>query len=445
MTRDPPTWPGLPIVGSLLDFRGDRATLLRRAAEAYGPVVVFRVGPRRITLVADPALIDEVLTRRHAHYLKQTRAYRMMRDGLGQGLLTSDGEAWARQRRLASPAFRRDRLDGFADLIEGSARALAADWAARGDGAVVDVVPAFHRLAMRIAGRAFLGQEIGPLADTIRTSFNAAITLTTRRVLSPFSTPISVPTPTNLRLRRHLAVLDRAIGGLIAARRASGEVCDDFLGRLIAARDPETGASMDDAQLLDEVKTLFIAGFETVSNALAWSVYELGRNPAWQDRLRDEARAVLDGATAPAEGFRRLEVARRVFAESLRRYSPIWAVGRTPIEDETIGDYRVPAGSWVFPSPYVVHHLPEHWPDPDRWDPDRFVPEAAAGRHKNAFIPYLVGPRRCIGEHFAQLEGVLILATLAARVGWRTVEAVDPEPVVTLRPARPIRVRLHAG
>lgn len=444
MTRDPPVYPGVPILGSLLDFRGGAANLLRRAAAEHGPIVCFRVGPRRITLVADPDLIAEALTRKHTHYLKQTRAYRMMRDGLGQGLLTSDGEVWARQRRISSPAFRRDRLQGFAGLIHDGASELGEAWATQGDDAVVEVVPAFHRLAMRIAGQAFLGQEIGPLAETIRRSFNAAITLTTRRVLSPLSTPLWVPTPTNLRLQRHLGVLDQVIGGLIAVRRQSGEEADDFLGRLMAATDPETGEPMDDQQLLDEVKTLFIAGFETVSNALAWSVYELGRNPAWQERLREEADAVLDGSPLTLARVRELEGARRVFAESLRRYSPIWAVGRTPIEDETLGDYRIPAGSWVFPSPYVVHHLPQYWPDPDRWDPDRFDKAEAAKRPKNTWIPYLVGPRRCIGEHFAQLEGVLILATLCQRVCWDTLGEVEPEPVVTLRPRTPIRIRVRA-
>ena len=222
MTRDPPLHPGLPILGSLLDFQGNRAHMLLRAAQRYGPVVMFRIGPRRITLLAEPDLIAEMLTRNHDHYLKETRAMKMMRDGLGRGLLTNDGPDWARQRRVTAPVFRRDNLEDFASLILAGAQTQADAWAALPDGSVLDVVPEFHRLSMRIAGHAFLGQDVGPLADRLRESFNAAITLTTKRILSPFSTPLWVPTPTNRLMLRHVHTLDTSIAGLIRARRESG-------------------------------------------------------------------------------------------------------------------------------------------------------------------------------------------------------------------------------
>jgi cytochrome P450 len=442
MTRDPPLYPGLPALGSLLDFRRDAAVLLRRAASDLGPIVRFKVGPRVITMVADPDLIGEVLLKRHRHYLKQTRAYKMLRDGLGQGLLTSDGEVWVKQRRISSPTFRRDQISGLAGLIVEGASALGDQWAER-PGEIIDAVPAFHRLAMRIAGRAFLGEDVGPNAESIRTQFDRAITITTRRVLSPWATPIWVPTPTNLRLRASLAEIDRVVGGIIEHRRGQADKGDDFLGRLMSATDEESGTSMSDLQLLNEVKTLFIAGFETVSTALSWSLYELGRHPEWQRRVREEARVALQGPASMAT-MAALPVTRRVFLESLRHYPPIWAVGRTPIEDESIGEYRVPAGSWVFPSPYVVHHLEQYWPEPDVWDPDRHLPEMVETRPKHSFLPFLIGPRRCIGEHFAMMEGVLIIACLAARVQWETMEQVLPRPVVTLRPAAPIRLKLSA-
>jgi cytochrome P450 len=453
MAPEPPMYPGLPLIGSLLDLRGDRAALMRRAAAEVGPIVRFRVGPRTITVVADPDALGEILLRRHLAYVKQTRAYRMMRDGLGDGLLTSDGAQWQRQRRIAGPSFRGDAITGFAPLMVSRATALARRWAAEAGGVPVDVVPALHRLAMRIAGEAFLGADVGPEADTIRTCFDQAIRITTQRVLSPLATPIWVPTPTNIRLRRCLGALDRVLGGLIDAHRrrlADGDADPadpahhaHFLHRLMAARDDQTGEAMSDAQLLDEVKTLFIAGFETTSNALAWTVYELGRSPAWQARVREEARAAdLEGD--PVGALARLPLARRVFLESLRRYPPIWAVGRNPLADEVVGGFTLKAGSWVFPSPLVVHHDPRHWPDPERWDPDRFLPERAEGRHKHAFLPFTLGPRRCIGEHFAMMEGVLIVASLAAGVRWTHDEApVRPEPVVTLRPSRPVRLTIH--
>ncbi len=443
MTRDPPLYPGLPLLGSLLDFRKDSAQLLLRAANEHGPIVRFKVGPRLVILVADPTLIGEVLLKKHTRYVKQTRAYKMLRDGLGQGMLTSDGQVWAKQRRMSGPSFSRDQISGLAGLIVEGASELGHKWAQQ-TGQVVDAVPEFHRLAMRIAGRAFLGEDMGPNAESVRLNFDSAIRLTTRRVLSPWATPLWVPTPTNRRLKTHLGELDRVVGGIIEQRRGQADKGQDFLGRLMTATDEQDGSTMNDQQLLDEVKTLFIAGFETVSTALSWSLYELGRHPEWQDRVREEAQLALKGPPSMAT-VQALPVTRRVFLESLRHYPPIWAVGRNPIEDETIGDYRIPAGCWVFPSPYVVHHLDKYWPDPNRWDPDRFLPEVAKTRPKHSFLPFLVGPRRCIGEHFAMMEGVLIIAALAAKVKWQTIGEVRPRPVVTLRPAAPIQLRLSAA
>jgi cytochrome P450 len=369
----------------------------------------------------------------------------MMRDGLGNGLLTSDGAFWSRQRRIATPAFRHERIGGFASLMVTRARELGEQWAViAADGGSVDVLPEFHRLAMRIAGQAFLGEDVGQWSDAIRQAFDEAIGLTTRRVLAPWASPLWVPTPGNLRFRRAISALEEILGGLIEARRGAEDPGDDFLGRLMGARDEQTGEAMDDRQLLDEVKTLFIAGFETVSNALAWTIYELGRHPDWQARVRAEAKAVLEGPVSP-DTLRGLLQTRRVFMESLRRYPPVWAVGRTPVQDDTIGGYHVPAGSWVFVSPYVLHHLEAHWPEPDSWDPDRFLPENAQGRHKHVYAPFLLGPRRCIGEHFAMMEGVLVTACLAAAVGWEIAPGppVLPQPVVTLRPARPVVLHLR--
>ncbi len=434
---EPPLVPGLPVVGSLFALRGERAELMREAVARYGPVVQLAVGPRRIVVVGSPDTVGEVLVAGHDRYLKETRAYRMMRDGLGRGLLTADGEPWAKHRRIFAPSFRHDALGAFVPTIAGPAAEAGREWASLGE---VDLVPALHRLAMRIAGRAFLGADVGPVADAVRESFDLAIRLTTRRVLSPLSTPLWVPSPTNLRLRRCFRTLDQVLGAIVAERRR-GAPGEDFLGRLLSARDEE-GRPLPESQVLDEVKTLFIAGFETVSNGIAWTLHELAHRPEWQDRVRAEAAPVVAAGIRALGDVARLPLTRRVFQESLRRYPPIWAVGRNPVRDEVIGGFTVRAGSWVFPSPYVVHHLPEHWPDPTRWDPDRFLPEVVAARHPRAFLPFLLGPRRCIGEHFAMLEGVVVVASLVAGARLEPVSGpVSPSPVVTLRPSRPILVR----
>jgi cytochrome P450 len=436
---NPPRWPGSPIVGSLVDLRGDRAELFRRAALASGGIVELVVGPRRVVVLSDPELIHELLVVRADEFVKDTRAFTMMRDVLGTGSLLSDGEVWRRQRRINQPAFRRDRLGAFAQIQVDGGEALAAAWRDRRDveDAGADVLGA----TMQIAARAFLGADVAGQVDALRQAFDAVSRATTRRILSPFSTPLWVPSPTNRHLLRNRAMIEGILRGILARRRA-GPPQDDLLGRLLASTDEETGTAYTDDEVLVEMKTMFLAGFETVANGLVWSVLALGRDPGWQERLAEEASNLPDGP-ADATWLDRLPIARRAFQETLRWRPPIWATGRSAPEDRELGPYRIRAGTWIFASPYALHHDPRFWPEPDRWDPDRFLPDAVAGRARHTYLPFGLGPRRCIGEHFALMEGPLVLATLARRIRWQALgDDVACEPIVTLRPARPVRLRV---
>ncbi|MEZ4320332.1 MAG: cytochrome P450 [Myxococcota bacterium] len=425
----PPLHPGLPVLGSLLDFRDDRAELLRRVAAEH-PIARYRIGPITVVCVADPEHVGRVMSSNYRNYTKGVKAYLRFREVLGDGLLTSDGDTWAEQRRVAGPAFRADRIDRLAEGMREAGRTLAASWARTPEP---DTLEDLQRTTMRVAGQAFLGDAMASHVDTIRLAFDEAISLTTRRIVAPVTPPLWVPTPVNRRFRRAVAHLDRVLGDVVRARRTAPRQ-DDVLGDFLDAGD------RSDTELLGQVKTLFMAGFETLSNALVWSVYELGRHPEWRERLRDEAREAFCGPVTRGT-FAALPLTRAVFCESLRRYPPVWSAGRTPVEDDVVGGFDIPRGSWVFLSPYATHHLPDHWPDPDRWDPDRFTPEREAARHRHAFMPFLAGPRKCIGDHFAMLEGVLVLASLVEQVDWETVGEVKPFPVVTLRPASPVRIR----
>ncbi len=430
MAIDPPLFPGLPVVGSLLDLRNDRAELLRRAVLLHPDVVRFQVGPMRITLVAAPELIGHVLVKHAKRYTKRTRLHQMLRDGLGDGLLTAEGESWARQRRLAQPVFRADAVGVFADEITRDAEALAEQFAA---ATTVDATAALHRLTMRISGRVLLGAAFEADADRLYAAFDEAVRCTTARILSPLTLPLRFPTPRNLRLQRAVGTLDVFLRDVIRERRARPVVADDLLGRLLVAHD---GAdSFGEQELVDQLKTVFIAGFESTATMLQWLLWELGQHPELQERVREEARSTRDPEA--------LVVTRRVVNEALRRHPAGWAGVRTCEEDDEVGGYRIPGNSMVFVSPYATHHLPGHWPDPLKFDPDRFLPEPSAQRHRHAFLPFLDGPRACAGDNLAMLELVLITAAIVARVRFTSgPDVLMPAPVVTLRPSAPVRLQI---
>lgn len=429
----------MPALGSLLELQGDRVAVLQRASRELGPIVRLRAGPMTLHMVADPDLLSEALVAKYDRFTKTTRAYHMLKDGLGEGLLTADGPHWAHQRKQLAPAFKTHRIAPLAAVIARHASRLVDRWAQRTEA--FDIVPELNQLALGISGEAFLGTDLDADSGGLSRSFDRALALTTQRVLSPFTLPFWMPSPRNLALRRHLAHLDRAIAATLDARRATGDLGDDILGQLLRATDPE-GRPLSAKVLRDEVMTLFLAGFETVSTALAWTLQELAHQPTWQARVADEARAVAE--LDPTEARTRLPVTRRVFLESLRMTPPIWAAGRVAQADETLGPYRIERGEWLLASPIVTHHLEEHWPEPSRWDPDRFLPEVAATRHKHAFLAFLIGPRRCIGEHFAMMEGVLTLAEVLRNFELQPAGPRAPgRPVITLRPAAPIRVSLR--
>lgn len=430
MANDPPLYPGIPVLGSLLDFRNDRAELLRRAAVLHPEVVRFQVGPMRITLVAAPELVGHVLVKYAKRYPKRARIHVMMRDALGDGLLTANGESWARQRRLVQPTLRPDAIGVFADDITRDAEAFADQLAAAGS---IDASAALHRLTMRIAGRVLLGVSFAADAERIYQAFDEAIRCTTARLLSPLTLPYRLPTPRNLQLRRAIHVLDTFLRDLIKARRANPGAGDDLLGRLLAAH--EGADAFDDQELVDQVKALFIAGFETTATTLQWVLWELGRRPDLQAQVREEALGTRD----PAE----LVVTRRVVYESMRRYPAGWAVVRMADEDDEIGGFFVPRDSMVLVSPYATHHLPAHWPDPLRFDPDRFLAERSEGRHRHAFLPFIDGPRRCVGDHLAILEVLLVTAAMVRRGPFTsTPDALVPAPVISLRPSAPVHLHV---
>jgi len=432
---------GLPL-RSLLAFRRDPLSFLARVQRAHGDVAAFRFGPRRLYLLSHPDLVRDVFVTHHRNFIKSL-ALQRARVLLGTGLLTSEGDFHLRQRRMAQPAFHRDRVAALAATMAAYAGRAGDGWSA---GREMDVVREMNRLTLAIAGDTLFGADVEGEAEEVARALDAALGMFDR-LTNPFGILLDrLPLPGTIRLRKARAALDATIYGIIERRRASPVDRGDLLSLLLAARDDEgDGGGMTDEQLRDEALTLFLAGHETTANALAWSWHLLAANPDAEARLHAEVDAVVGDRLPTADDYPRLPYTRAVFAESMRLYPPAWTVGREPLEDFAAGGYRIPAGTVVMMSPWVVHRDPRWWSDPDRFDPGRWTPEAEAALPRFAYFPFGGGPRKCIGEGFAWMEGVIVLATVARR--WRLRPApgavVTTAPSITLRPAG-MRMRAEA-
>lgn len=407
-------------------------------ARDYGDAAHFRIGPQQMFFFSDPELVREVLVTRNASFMKGL-ALQRTKVVLGEGLLTSEGELHRRQRRLAQPAFHRQRIQRYAEVMIERAARTRERWR---DGEELDVAHEMMRLTLAVVAKTLFDADVDDEADEIGTSLTELL-LMFPLLVHPLSNFLrKLPLPQVRRFDRALARLDRTIYTIIEERRRSGEDRGDLLSMLLLAQDEEgDGGTMTDTQVRDETMTLFLAGHETTANALAWTWYELARNPEVERALQRELDAVLGASLPEPADYAKLPYTEMVIAESMRLHPPAWGVGRYALEDVPIGKWTVPRKGLVIVSPYVTHRLPRLWPDPDRFDPLRFTPEQKQSRPKLAYFPFGAGPRVCIGESFAWMEGVLILATLAQR--WRFVGDRDvlPQALVTLRPKGGMRMR----
>lgn len=422
-------------------FRGNLLDMLQQVAREHGDVAFFRIGPLRFLLLNHPDYVEDILITR-AHLFHKGRALERARRLLGNGLLTSEDAFHLRQRRLVQPSFHKARIAGYARTMIDHAVRTSTRW--RHD-AEFDIVAEMNRLTLLIVGDTLFGTDVEADAERVRLALLdvfEAFPLT----MSPLA-PLYERVPLLPGVRRYLKaqqVLDTVVFRMIAQRRASPEDRGDLLSMLLLARDEEhDDGRMSDRQVRDEAMTLFVAGHETTANALAWTWLVLARHPDIERRLHEEIDSVLGARDPEPDDVVRLPYTRRVLTESMRCYPPAWAMGRRAIADINIGGYPVRQGTIVLASQYILHHDARFFPNPQTFDPDRWLPERQANRPKYAYFPFGSGNRVCIGESFAWTEGILVLATLART--WR-IERLDDEFVpmragITLRPARPIRVR----
>lgn len=439
----PPGPTGGEMLRALAGIRRDPVGFLGTCVRRYGDVVAFPAPRTPAWLVNDPAAVRRVLQDNHRNYDKRTVQYDALALVTGQGLLTSDPPLWLRQRRLVQPAFHASALDGVASHAARASGRVLAEWDGLSDGAVADVDDAMMRATLDVIAGALLGADLSGRAEPIVGSVLTALDTVVERARSPLRLPPAVPTPRNLRLRRSLRTLDAAVAGVVSARRAEEPAAaqrrtPDMLDLLLAARDSDDPGSggMSERLLRDEIATMIIAGHETVASALSWAWHLLATHPRVQDQLHAELDAVLGERLPTYDDVARLPFTRAVLDETLRLYPPAWVLTRRAREDDVLAGHRLPAGSLVIISPWVLHRHPDVFADAEHFAPVRFLPDRRDEVPRGSYIPFGAGPRLCIGRDTALLEGVLVLAALARRRAVRPItgRAVRAEALVTLRP-----------
>jgi cytochrome P450 len=431
----------LPLYLTRRFFRvGNPILLFEHLTKAYGKMAHYRVGPSDIVLVNEPEFIREILVTQAGSFIKE-RTQKRMRILLGEGLITSDGESHKRQRRIAAPAFHRQRIQAYGSIMVERAAAMRESWR---EGAEIDVSAEMMRLSLEVVARTLFAQEVTEDILSINHEVNAIMKLYNFLIALPRAEDyLHLPIPGLMRFRRARRRLDEVVYRMIADHRAAGVDRGDLLSMLIRSRDTEQDDSgMSDEQIRDQVLTIFLAGYETVANALAWTWMLLAQNPKAEAKLHSELDTVLAGRLPNIDDLPQLRYTEMVLAESMRLYPPAWAMGRQATRDVALGPYFFPAGTYFFFSQYIIQRSAEHFPDPLRFDPERFTPERRAGRSKFVYFPFGAGGRQCIGESFAWMEATLVLATIAQRWRLRLVpnQRLEVQPKITLRPKYGIRM-----
>ncbi len=441
-TKLPPGPKGRYLVGNLLDYSRDPLKFLTRCAREHGDVVLLKFPGPPAYLLAHPDHIEQVLVKDNRNFVKD-RVTRRQLNILGEGLLTSDGDFWRRQRRLAQPAFHRERINKYAGTMVAYTERMLEGWR---NGERKDIHRDMMRLTLAIVAKTLVDADISDEAEDVGDAIGAVMAHFSDQGTSVFlrMLPDNVPTPSNLRYRRARRELEEFIYGIIEARRRSGWDTGDLLSMLLHATD-EDGNRMSDDQLRDEVMTIIMAGHETTAIALSWTWRLLALHPEVERKLHSELDEQLGDSAPAVEDLPYLTYTNAVLKESMRLYPPAWAIGREAVEDCEIGGYHVPAKTQLFISQYVVHRDPRFFENPDAFDPDRWTGGLEKRIPKYAYFPFGGGPRLCIGQSFAKMEAALVLATIARRFRIRLSGERDsiPQPSITLRPKNGIQVVLE--
>jgi cytochrome P450 len=419
--------------GSTRELVRQPLSFFQAITRQYGDVVCYRSAPEVAFLVSHPDHIRHILVENNKNYSKATYSNTKFKDVIADGLLVSEGDSWLRQRRLMQPAFHQNRLTQLVPLVTSeTTRVIQSMDAAAAQGQPVDISKLMASLTLSITTKALFGVDLGDEVNNVGDVINMAADLLEK--------------PKYARFQNALQYVDQVVMSIIEERRRTNTDTGDLLSKLLQARDEETGQGMDDQQLRNQVITLLLAGYETTANALTWTWYLLAQNPEAAAKLHEEAVRVLKQGSLPSnEDLANLPYTRMVFEEALRLYPPAWVLGRKALGEDEIGGFRVPVGTIIAISPYVVHRHPDFWDEPEVFDPLRFTSERSARRHRFAYLPFGAGPRQCIGNTLALLEAQIIVSMIARRFDLALVpdQDVHPQPLFILRPDRPVLMQVH--
>ena len=437
----PPTVKAGFFGGHFLKFRRQPTEFLRTLAN-LGDVTFLKLGGNPAYFLNHPDFIRDLLVTSNAKFIKG-RALQRSKRLLGEGLLTSEGSAHLRQRRMISPAFHREKIKTYAEAMTEYATKMANEWQV---GEVRDIDQEMMRLTLQIVGKTLFNANVEDEANEVGAALTAIIQMF-NYLLLPFSELLEkLPIPQARRFNRSKETLDKVIYSIINERRKSGEDKGDLLSMLLLAQDEDDGATMSDEQVRDECLTLFLAGHETTANALTWTFYLLSQNPEKMAKLSEELDSVLpDGKIPSIEDLPNLKYTESVLAESMRLFPPAWAIGRLALEEHKFGGYEVPKGALVLLSPYIMHRDARFWDNADEFVPERWetlsIKEAG---NKFIYFPFSKGVRSCIGEGFAWAEGILLIATLLSKWNLKLMpeQQIGLSPLMTLRPKFGMKMKI---
>lgn len=418
---------------------------LAQCERRYGPIVSFPIPRTSVVFVAAPDAVRQVLQTNHTNYGKRTVQYQSLSLVTGEGLLTSDGDAWRSMRRLVQPAFHHDMLGGVVAGVQSAADAMATEWRATSPATVFDLDEAMMRTTLRVVGSTLFGTDLGEAAARLVASVVSALDVVVARAQLPVAPPDWLPTPGNVRLRRSVRSLDDAVADLVEQRRRRPPA-DDILGLLLRAHD---AGEISARQVRNEVVTLIVAGHETVAATMTWTWWLLAQAPDALTALRREADVVLGQVRDRPIGLTdidQLTFARAVIDESLRLYPPAWLISRRSLGPDVLAGYEIPRDAIVIMSPYLVHRDESSWPCPQRFDPGRFLGPRREEVVRSSYLPFGAGPRLCVGRDLALLEATLLVALLASQFDVRPVDgaAVKSHAGVTIRPVGGLDARVRS-
>lgn len=427
----PPGPKGHFLVGHLPEINRDPLKFLSKCAREYGDLVCWQFGPFPAFLANHPDLIEQVLVTQYPNFVKSS-VYRRGLRVVGNGLLTSEGDFWQRQRRLVQPAFHQERVVAYGKVMVDYTQQLIDQWR---DGEIRDIHQDMMLLTEEIVSKTLFDVDIKDEAEGVQAALNAVMDFNSN-LANQYFLPGWVPTPSNLRYQRAIEQLDAIVYRIIDQRRASGKDTGDLLSLLLQVRDESDGTGMSDRQVRDEAMTLFLAGHETTANAMTWTWFLLAQHPEVEAKLQEELKTVLGDRAPTVADLRQLPYTERVVLESMRLYPPVWGMSRRAVEDCVLGGYEVKAGTTVFINQWAMHRDPRFFENPEVFHPDRWADNFIKKLPTFAYFPFGGGSRICIGKAFAMMEASLLLAAIAQkfRLTLQPEYPVVVQPSLTLRP-----------